>query len=128
MSQAEIPRKVGVTEQAVSWRVKRLRETSQDQDLPTIIDDSNFQGNPSLKNQLKAKELKFLENYIIGGLTIEKAMLEAGYIGYHQKSLYRTGRKIVEKYEQQAPDHRRIFRFVGIGELQVAKGILELCQ
>jgi predicted DNA-binding protein YlxM (UPF0122 family) len=35
-SQAEIARKVGVSEQAVSWRVKRLRtkQASQDQDLP----------------------------------------------------------------------------------------------
>jgi hypothetical protein len=74
------------------------------------------------------KELGFIEAFLIGGLTIDKAMILAGYGEYHQKSRYRLGRKIVEKYESRAGDHRKIFRAIGAGEVAVAKGLLEIAQ
>ncbi len=37
-------------------------------------------------------------------------------------------KKIIEKYERSAEDHRNIFRSVGLGEIAVAKGILKCCQ
>src|SRR5208337_1157845 len=92
------------------------------------IVDSNYQGNPSIKNQLTLKELKFLEFYLSGEHTIEKSMIAAGYIGFHQKSLYRIGRKIVEKYESQAGDHRKIARAIGAGEVTILRGLLEIAQ
>lgn len=128
LSQAEIARKVGVSEQAVSWRVKRLRtkQASQDQDLSTILDESkSSESNTSLKDQLTAKELKFLEIYLSGEYTIEKAMIAAGYVNYHQNSLYRLGRKIVQKYESQAPDHRKIMREVGLGIVKVSQKMMQ---
>jgi DNA-binding Lrp family transcriptional regulator len=130
LSQAEIARKVGVSEQAVSWRVKKLKtkQASKDQDLSIIPDDSNYQGNPSIKNQLTAKELKFLELFCLGEHTIESAMIEAGY-GYLSKwALYKTARRIVQRYEQGGPDAREVLRKVGFGELTVAKGINRLGQ
>jgi hypothetical protein len=79
-----------------------------------------------LKSQLTLKERRFIELYLTGDLTVDKAMESAGYEGYHKKSLYRLGRKIVEKYESQAGDHRKIFRSIGAGEVAVAKGLLKL--
>jgi hypothetical protein len=55
-------------------------------------------------------------------------MILAGFEGYHPNSLYRLGRKIVQKYEHQAGDHRKIFRAVGAGETAIAMGLLYLAQ
>ncbi len=130
LSQVEIARKVGVSEQAISWRVKRLKakQASQDQDLYTMLDDSNYQGNPSIKNQLNEKELKFLELYLSGEYTIEKAMNAAGYIGYNLKYLYRLSRKIVEKFESRAADSRKIARAIGAGEVFIIKTLYSLAK
>jgi len=127
LSQVEIARKVGVSEQAVSYRVKRLKakQESQDQDLSTILDYSNYQGNPSIKNQLNEKELKFLELYLSGEYTIEKAMIAAGYANYHPKYIHVAARKIIEKYEQQAGDHRKIMRAMGYGETKAIEMLID---
>jgi hypothetical protein len=53
----------------------------------------------ALSGQLTIVELRFIEFYLTGDLTVDKAMESAGYKEYHKKSLYRLGRKIVEKYE-----------------------------
>jgi hypothetical protein len=83
--------------------------------IPEIVEDTDF----NLKSQLTVKELRFLELYMSGDYTIEKAMELAGYLGYHKKSLYRIGRKIVEKHESQAGDHRKIMRAMGYGEVKI---------
>jgi len=80
----------------------------------------------ALSGQLTMMELRFIEFYLTGDLTVDKAMESAGYKGYHRKSLYRLGRKIVEKYENQAGEHRKTFRAVGAGEVSVAQGLLKL--
>lgn len=81
-----------------------------------------------LKDPLSLKEMKFLEIYFLGGLNMDQAMISAGYVGYHPKSLYRLGRKIVEKFENQAGDHRKIFRAIGAGEVTIIRGLLEIAQ
>lgn len=78
-----------------------------------------------LKEQLTLKELKFIEFYLTGDLTIDKAMESAGYVGYHVKSLYRLGRRIVEKYESQAGDHRKIMRAMGYGETKAIENLID---
>lgn len=79
-----------------------------------------------IKSQITEKELRFIELYLTGDLTVDKAMESAGYTGYHKKSLYRLGRKIVGKYECSTGDHRKIFRAIGAGETAVAKGLFKL--
>jgi hypothetical protein len=81
-----------------------------------------------LKANMTQRELKFLEIYLTGKHNIDKAMILAGFEGYHPNSLYRLGRKIVQKYEHQAGDHRKIFRAIGAGEVAVAQGLLKLAQ
>jgi hypothetical protein len=81
-----------------------------------------------LKGQLNLKEQRFIELYLTGDLTVDQAMESAGYTGYHKKSLYRLGRKIVEKYEWSTDDHQKIFRAIGAGETAVAQGLLNLAQ
>lgn len=78
-----------------------------------------------LKGQLTLKEMKFIELYLTGDLTVDKAMESAGYVGYHHNSLYRLGRKIVQKYEHQAGDHRKIMRALGWGEVRVIQSLIE---
>lgn len=95
--------------------------------------DLGFDDNPdrptvNLKDKLTEKELRFLEIYMSGRYTIDKAMIAAGYTGYNLKYLYRLSRKIVEKYESQADDHRKIFRAMGAGELAVVEGLLKLAR
>jgi hypothetical protein len=93
-----------------------------------IVEDDGENGikKIGLKGQLTFREQRFIELYLTGNLTVDKAMESAGYKGYHKKSLYRLGRKIVEKYECQAQDHRKIFRALGAGEVAVAQGLLKL--
>jgi hypothetical protein len=58
---------------------------------------------------------------------IIKAMNQAGYSKYTTTYKYLLAKRIIEKYEAQAEDHRKIFRAVGLGEIAVAKGILKAC-
>ena len=83
---------------------------------------------PGIKEILNEKELKFLELYLSGNYTKEKAMKASGYVGYHEKYLYHLSGKIIEKYECQAADHRKIFRAMGAGEVAVVEGLLKLAR
>jgi predicted transcriptional regulator len=122
-SQVEIAKLLNVSKAAISLRVKRLKD-KQNQDLCAVLDESKASElSTSLKDQLTEKEIKFIEFYLSGGETIESAMIKAGYEGYHPGSLRRLSRQIVTKYENQAPDHRKIFQAVGLGVARVAKKI-----
>jgi hypothetical protein len=106
----------------LSHAFQELRSLGQNFPLWPLIFSRN------LKDQLTAKELKFIENYLLGDLNVDEAMIAAGYTGYHPKSLYRWGRKIVEKYETQATDRRQIARAIGAGEVTIFQGLLELAK
>jgi hypothetical protein len=97
---------------------------------PPLQYENTINGNSvfskSLKDQMTLKELKFIGYLLTGENTIERSMILAGYDGYHQKSLYRLGRKIVEKYESQGQDHKIIARAMGAGETLVFKTLLSL--
>lgn len=80
----------------------------------------------SIKNLLTVKELNFLENFISGEMTIEEAMVLAGYGNLSQRYIYQIAQKTIRKFEQSAPDAKKIFRDIGFGELSVAKGIKRL--
>ena len=81
-----------------------------------------------LKSKMTAKELKFLSSYLSGGVTIIQAMDSAGYGNFHQDTRYQLARKIIQKYESQAADHRIIFRAMGAGEVAVVEGLLNLAR
>lgn len=87
----------------------------------TAVLDEKF----AFSGQLTLKELRFIELYLTGDLTVDKAMESAGYKGYHTKSLYRLGRKIVEKYESSAGDHRKIMRAMGYGEVKAIEMLID---
>ncbi len=94
------------------------------------IGDSNGDviSKTNLKERLKIKEIKFLEYFLSGELTIEEAMIAAGYGNLHPKYIHVVARKIIGKYENSAPEARKVFRDIGFGELSVAKGIKRLAQ
>jgi hypothetical protein len=81
-----------------------------------------------LKNKLTLKEVNFLELFFAGGVTIEKALIAAGYQSKSQRYLYRVAAKIVQKYEQQADDTRKIFQEIGFGQVKIAQGIKNLAE
>lgn len=88
-------------------------------------DDLRQQNGIKLKDQLTAMEAKFIELYLSGQLSVDKAMIAAGYEGYHPNSLYRLGRKIVQKYESSAGDHRKIMRAMGYGETKAIEMLID---
>jgi hypothetical protein len=106
--------------------IKIPNEPKNPQELtiaPEIIDNIE---RIKLKEQLTLKELKFIELYLTGDLTVDKAMELAGYGEYSKDWRYKLSQKIIIKYESQAGDHRKIFRDIGAGELAIAQGLLKL--
>jgi hypothetical protein len=95
---------------------------------PSEFENSDIKSAANFKEQLTLKEMNFLQIYFSGRITIEKAMIAAGYKDYNPKWRYVIARKILEKYESQAGDHRKIFREIGAGEVAVVRGLLELAQ
>lgn len=82
----------------------------------------------NLKNPLTVKELKFIEFRLSGNYTIDSAMVAAGYEKMNQRARYFLASKIVQKYETQAGDHRKIMRQIGMGELKILLNTLELME
>ena len=86
--------------------------------IPEIVNDSI-----NLKDQLTAKEVKFLEIYCSGEVSMERAMVLAGYETGHPNSVYYRAHKIIKRYESQTGDARKIFQDIGFGQLTIAQGI-----
>ena len=86
--------------------------------IPEIVNDSI-----NLKDQLTAKEVKFLEIYCSGEVSMERAMVLAGYETGHPNSVYYRAHKIIKRYERQTGDARKIFQDIGFGQLTIAQGI-----
>ena len=87
--------------------------------LPEILDT---------KAKMSDKELRFIYFYMAGGITVERAMILAGYSGYSETYLKKLGTQLIAKHECQVGDHRKIFRAVGAGETAIAMGLLHLAQ
>ncbi len=98
-------------------------------ELEDINPDSNeVKSARSLKSELTLKELKFLEIYLTGGVSIDKAMISAGYGNYSEDGRYYIAKKIKEKYETRTGDHRKIFRALGAGEVRICRGLLSIAE
>jgi hypothetical protein len=107
-------------------RSKKAKSKKVDKDVkPEVLENEAPTEMFSMKGQLTLKEQLFVELYLTGDLTLDKAMESAGYIGYHPNSLYRLGRKIVQKYESLVGDHRKIMRAMGYGETKVLNLLID---
>ena len=93
-----------------------------------VLLDNNSLVGYDMKSKITLKELKFIEIYLVGGIKEIDAIKLAGYESKSDSYLYQVARKIIEKYESQAGDHRKIFRAIGAGEVAVAQGLLEIAQ
>jgi hypothetical protein len=78
-----------------------------------------------MKAQTTAKELDFIAFRLSGHYTIIQAMKLAGYLSDSESYLYNLAQKIVQKYEQQAGDHRKIMREMGYGEVKIIEMMIE---
>ena len=88
----------------------------------TIEDDKEI---CTLDKKMTDNELKFVELHLIGGITIDKAMIAVGYGKYTQASRWRIAQKILVKYECSVGDHRKIMRALGWGEVRVIQSLIE---
>lgn len=133
---------------------RATREGQTPKQPPALVSSNNLENNDILYNQdsiiedryineasidikgkLTLQELKFLEIYFTtpyspkkGRMTIEKAMIAAGYTNISQRERYRIAAKIVKKYEDQTEDARKIFQDIGFGPVEIAKGIKALAK
>ena len=99
------------------------------EDIKDIIENGgnpDSERNQSLKERLTLKELKFITIYFTGEYTTIEAMKTAGYEAANDNYLYSLAKKIIERYETQAGDHKIIARAMGAGEVLVFKSLLEL--
>jgi len=97
------------------------------------IDNENKEiTNNKAKDQLTSQELTFLELLFNtprkdwkSQISIDKAMLGAGYGGFSQDWRYKLARKIVKKYERGAAGASQVFQDIGFGQVRVAQGIAD---
>ena len=75
------------------------------------------------KIPLTDRELDFLSILIEKGISVEKAVFQAGYRQCSMNQRYNIGRKIIKKYESTGPGGRILFRDVGFGELTVSRRV-----
>ena len=127
------------TSKAIKETLKKKKKKSAQQVAKTIDESGtnpdsvdatiyNHYVKFDLTGKMTDKETRFIYFYMAGGISVEIAMILAGYKGYHPHHLYQLGKKIINKHECQAGDHRKIFRAVGAGETAIAMGLLHLAQ
>lgn len=99
----------------------------------SIIEDNNEV--IDIKAKLTLQEIRFLEIYLTSDykkgkdrMTIEAAMIAAGYTNISQRERYRIAANIVKKYERQAPLAQNILQDIGFGQLRIAKGMKRLSE
>lgn len=79
-----------------------------------------------LKSALTEKEMRFIELRLSGNYSIETAMILAGYEQYSQNHRYFLAKKIIEKFENQVGDHRKLMQKMGLGPARIIEGIANL--
>ena len=108
------------------------KEGNMDIELISVFDKDDKQINDiKLKDKLTQQEVNFLEIYFNSprkkgedAITMDKAMILAGYTNY--KSAWRSilARRILKKYERTTPEAAKVFQDLGFGKVKVAQGII----
>jgi hypothetical protein len=95
-------------------------------------DSLPVESSKKVSDKLTSQEWTFLELYFCtpykkgrDRMTIEKAMIQAGYANISQKERYRKAESIVKRYEQQADDSRKVFQDLHFGQVRIAQGIID---
>jgi hypothetical protein len=97
------------------------------ENIPETIyaSDEDCLENCDLAGDMTLRELKFVEIYLSGQISLDKAMILAGFEEYSETYRARLGTKIVRKYECRTDDHRKIMRALGWGEVRVIQSLIE---
>src|SRR5208337_686102 len=118
LSKAEIAQNLGVTKETVRYRTNQLKYKQKSID-PGILNLETETDRIDCKSALTLQEQIFLDLHLIEKKSIKDAMIQAGYQDLPERTIYFRAKKILQKYESRAEDHRNIMRAVGAGEVAV---------
>ena len=125
LSKEQIAQRLGVTKMAVHHRLKKLK-SRQANINPEVLAETD---RVDCKAPLTVQEKLFLDLHLTEGKSIKDAMNQAGFIDdLPERTLYFRAKKIIQKYEVRAEDHRNIMRAVGAGEARVITHLWHLAQ
>jgi hypothetical protein len=127
LSKPEIAQKLGVTKETVRYRTNQLKSKQKSID-PEILDLEAQTDKIDCKSALTLQEQIFLDLHLIEKKPIKDAMIQAGYKDLPERTIYFRAKKIVQKYEAKAGDHRNIMRAIGCGEVAVISKMWEEAQ
>jgi hypothetical protein len=116
---APAPAVANVAPKSKKGKTKNIKPAGLEDNIDAVLNEIDF------KEQPTAREARFIELRFVEGMTTDKAMIAAGYGKYSQKQRYRIATKIVQKYEHQAGDHRKIMRAMGYGETKVIEMLID---
>ena len=108
LSKAEIAQKLRVTKETVRYRTNQLK-SKQKSIVPEILELDPETDKIDCKSALTLQEQIFLDLHLIEKKPIKEAMIQAGYNDLPERTLYFRAKKILQKYEAKAGDHRNIF-------------------
>jgi orotate phosphoribosyltransferase-like protein len=127
LSKAEIAQKLGVTKETVRYRTNQLKSKHKSID-PEILDLEAQTDKIDCKSALTLQEQIFLDLHLIEKKSIKDAMIQAGYQNLPERTIYFRAKKILQKYEVKAGDHRFVMRTIGCGEVGVISKMWEEAQ
>jgi orotate phosphoribosyltransferase-like protein len=127
LSKAEIAQNLGVTKETVRYRTNQLKSKQKSID-PEILNLETETDRIDCKSALTLQEQIFLDLNLIEKKSIKDAMIQAGYQDLPERTIYFRAKKILQKYESRAEDHRNIMRAVGAGEVAVISKMWEEAQ
>ena len=87
-----------------------------------------LQSAKDLKAKMTPKELRFIGFHLAENMSKIKSMKSAGYQAANDSYLYLLAKRIIQKYESQAGDHRIIARAIGAGEVFIIKTLYLLAK
>lgn len=88
----------------------------------------NFNHITNLKDKLTDKELRFISYYLTGDHNQISAMNLAGYKHMNDRYKQLLASQIIQRYESQVDDHRKIARAIGAGEVFVIRTLYDLAK
>jgi hypothetical protein len=114
-----------------NYREPDYNQSKNNQIIPNDVvsydySSTGYGDNKAETSLLNAQELAFLSAYLKGGISIDKAMISAGYAHFSQQHRYEIARKVVKAYARGTEDRANILRDIGLSEVEVAHSLKQM--